>query len=330
MPQISELLQAVKRVDRYPDKINVSFDHPLSQQDYHRIKQGHRGKIHPNRDPFWWLSITQPTPQVLKKIKAARPNHHRVSFLEPALDLIFDNEDYKWQWYAFVLCHSVKPYQRGTGWLYWESGDGKDKIKRLPVPDVLMTDVEWLETLRKPFTFYSAGVKTINNDVMYASKISRLPTHDPECLHIERRERSKALRRIDIGNIDDVLEMNHDDFWTDNLHLYTIDPVRFGRLYFNWQNGTRHKQPCIERSGCIEYQRDQRIGNQIIRYYRSVPEIIRIYQPHFNVKSCLVPIDIEPLLRAPTHYSNKGGQVMKVMSGVQFVELNANDRGTSP
>jgi hypothetical protein len=259
----------------YTDRVIVWLKEPLSNSQLRRMRpQCDHLRVDSSRNLYpeykQQLVITRPRPDLLALL-AARTDA-RVTYLEIALDWIFDDEDQKQRASTFLRDHILKPYQRG----------------QLRVVN---------KTADQLGTLYSGSRRTVNNLVNYDDKPCRI-TGEVDCVHTEWRLREVALRRIGIWSIDDVLRIDLRRFWADRLRLFTVDPNKLGLRYNNWEKGTRRKRPWIERfgRGRIEYHRDLRMGHQLLRHWRTVSEIMRIYRPHFDVRACLNPINIENLL----------------------------------
>jgi hypothetical protein len=72
----------------------------------------------------------------------------------------------------------------------------------------------------------------------------------------------KALRRIDIHTLHDLIDFNFDQFFADHMKLYDVDFEYLGRVYRNKQSGARRKHSRIDRYG---FNQDDRLGRTI--YY---------------------------------------------------------------
>ncbi len=339
MLQLSEACVAVQHSDIHDfiDKINVVVNPPFSREQILRMEKDCRVRIYkwdghkldgpkflPNGAQL--LPIAQPTSVLYRTLAVARPDY-RISQVEIARDLIFDNDDDK-TWATLLLrCHSLKSNQKGKIRFY------------------------------KGVTTYTGPRSTANNFVTYADRNSKF-SGEVHCLHIEWRLRRYALADLGIKTFDDIQRLDLKQFWRERrVFLYTIDPNKLGRQHNNWWYGTHRRRPWIEQcgQGRIEYHRDLRTGHQIMRALGSISNVVSFYRKHFKVRSCLIPINVEQLLprnRGPTHCYDYltiwpvlpfPMLIQKVDMGSRpeitelrgaDVELNANagvvDRGASP
>jgi hypothetical protein len=288
MLQLSELRSVVNLTDAHDfiDKINLVVKPPFSREQILRIEKNCRVRIHKWWDGNRWhgprllrngeqlLPIAQPNQKLYRTIAATRPDY-RISQVEIARDLIFDDEnDLAWTT-QLVRDHSLKSNQRGM--------------------------IRFHKT-----TSYTGPRRTANNFVTYADRHSKV-TGEVHCLHIEWRLRRYALSDLGIKTFDDIQRLDLQQFWRQRrVHLYTIDDVgKLGRLYNNFWYGTHRRRPWIETCGRgrIQYHRDLRAGHQILRVLRSISNVVTFYRNRFRVRSCLTPLDVQRLRNSrATHY----------------------------
>ena len=114
----------------------------------------------------------------------------------------------------------------------------------------------------------------------YSDRCSKV-TGEVDCFHLEGRyQGAAAVRKLGIHHPRDLLDFDHAAYWAKNIQLYQVDFERLGRFYQNRRQGSRRRNPSIDRFGSFAYNRDHAIGGVIYANLAAHPN-----QPE---KSCSV------------------------------------------
>jgi hypothetical protein len=191
------------------------------------------------------LTLRQPDRDALEIL--AKRNDALFNYAEPALDLIYSNEEDLQAVFNFVLAHSLK------------------KDRRAQIAKVCLG--------RKGPTFYSGERWSPDISVSYPSKPSKI-TKDKFTLHTERRlAGTQSLKRHGLASLRDLLHMDHGRFWNENLQFWRIhDYEGLGRAYNNYLDRLENPQAIPRRKAKIirigknsTYNVDTRMGHQLLR-----------------------------------------------------------------
>ncbi|UVO28336.1 hypothetical protein [Bradyrhizobium arachidis] len=243
---------------RYIDKIAFWIEKPFSKEEKNFIRQEcgpggtdldrEEGKRRARFDPrlIQRIETRQPSLALLKFLSTV-PGLY-LNMLEITLDLIFESEEHRDETCDYLDRYLVKKNHRGE--IRYFKG-------------TRYTDRRWAPT----------------NFVMYRPEFAKM-TGELYCLHLEFRVCGiRALSRIEIRGMRDLIEFDHHAFWKSRLLLRKIgDFPRLGRIYSNSARRKRKhtpKRPRIykTRSG-FEYHTDARIGQTLWRVKGTVQKMI--------------------------------------------------------
>ena len=209
--------------------------------------------------------------EALKLIAAFK--EPRLSYVEEAHDWTFNKPCQLDTAEKLVRLYSVKKYHRDQG-------------------------IRWFKRTR-----YSGPRSAPTNLVIYPDKHCKV-TGELHCLHFDfRMKGAAALRRAGITSISDLLALDYDEFWRKRLLFYELDVSRFGRLYHNHHNASnRRHQWVIDDGYGLSCDVDRRHGTLIFRNCGSVQKVIDKYRKQIDVRSCLIPINVDHLVTATSSF----------------------------
>ena len=208
------------------------------------------------------LQLHQPTSAAIEML--ARRDGVHVNYLEVALKWTFDHQWENDAASAYLDRYMVKNYQRGK--------------------------VRYVQTTR-----YTGPREAPNNLVNYNNRPSKT-TGEVDCLKLEWRITGvAALRRAGLTSLDDILRIDHREFWARRLKLFDIDTVALGRRYSNWISKSRRRGPC---------DMDGSLGASILHINRTVQVVLGTFRQRFDVRACLRPLSVTHLLPDPTPIYN--------------------------
>ena len=104
----------------------------------------------------------------------------------------------------------------------------------------------------------------------YDDKPSKV-TGELPCFHFEAKINGvRALRRLGINSIADLLAFDHAQFWQRHFIIAEIDMVKLGRYHANRRDGSRRRAPCItgSKSGWL-FNSDAAAGHVLWRVFAS-------------------------------------------------------------
>ena len=158
--------------------------------------------------------------------------------------------------------------------------------------------------VEKDVTLYSAkrDGKVKNMLVSYSDLPSRHSEH-AYCTHVEwRLWGGRALERIGIYQIADLLEFDFRAFWKKKLIWNAIDQSQLGRRCCAKESGKLRRKRIID-----EFGRDydlynghfaMKIAGEHPLIQGSTQAVIDAYRNEIDIEKCLIPIDVEHLLPA--------------------------------
>jgi hypothetical protein len=127
--------------------------------------------------------------------------HSLMNYVEVSLDWIFNSEEKRDDAQEFIRRYHVKRWH------------GKQ------------------QALLYKGTRYTAKRRAANKLVNYAEQGSRI-SGELFCEHVEwRLIGARALRRAGIGSLNELLKLDHRQFWTERLLMRTVNLDRLGRMY---------------------------------------------------------------------------------------------------
>jgi hypothetical protein len=232
---------------------------------YFKTSKGCRSVWHP--DPAYKMrpELFQPSNEALELVGAIcrKP---RLTYVEMAMDWVFDRLYHSDNAYDLVDKHSVKKHGRGQ--------------------------VRYCKTTR-----YSGPRRSATNLAVYPDKPSKM-TGELGCLHFDWRIKgADALRRSGIASIDDLLALDHHAFWRERLRFYDLDLERFGRLSRNSKNGSKRRSPWIINRPNYRCNVDWRLGYILFdNAGRSVQNVVSKYRKQLDIRSCLIRLSVDHLL----------------------------------
>jgi hypothetical protein len=227
----------------------------------------HNGRARFNRHYVQRLTVYQPSNEALQSL--ATCEDALLTYLEISLDWIFEDQSDKDDAAEFVNQHLIKSHHRDQGIRFYAE------------------------------TRYTGPRSAPNNIVTYADRASK--GGSPHCAHFDWRIKgSGTLRRIGVNCVRDLLTFSHREFWRTRLRLCAIDRGILGRMYHNWQKGTKRRSPWItfDLNRRFVYDHDSRAGGTIVRVLQSSQAVVDMYRKRFEVDRCLVPYEITHLLPA--------------------------------
>jgi hypothetical protein len=271
-------------VEAYIDVVQLRLQQKLSKEKLKRLRALRCGvkqffdpiKFGPSFYP-WRLRLFQPSDAALQFL--IEIDGH-LNFTEFALDWIFDHRDRKGFYRAGELMqtHFVKGHHR-----------------------------QQVQVLYKGITYYSGPRKAPTVFAGYADRPSKI-TGEVDCVHIEGRLRTKALRRAGIGSLADLLNFDHHAFWSKYLRLHTIDLRALGRLHLNSRLGTRRRQWQVSCGPARSWIFDKHLAAGSILFAvadRSIQKVVDRFGSKLRVQRCLAPMKVDHLLPAnPTTASH--------------------------
>ncbi|MBB4391755.1 hypothetical protein [Bradyrhizobium sp. ERR14] len=254
-------------------------------------------------------------PKLIQRIETRQPSQDLLKFLstvpglylnmvEFTLDLIFESEEDRDEMYQYLDRHLVKRNHRGE----------VRYVKR-----TRYTDRRWAPT----------------NLVMYPPEFAKL-TGEVYCLHLEFRVCGvRALDRMEIRGVTDLVNFDHHAFWAPRLLIKRIgDFARLGRIQSNGERRQRKHTPnkpriYTTRRG-FRYHTDARIGQTLWRAKETVQKMIDdARKKKIPVSRSLIPIDNRALL--PIRKIEKSGNLNGSNGmGEANVKCLANKRTPSP
>jgi hypothetical protein len=197
--------------------------------------------------------LTQPFGDALRWLATRR---HYLNYAEPAMDSLFDSKAERET--AYDLVDS----------LHWKRWPGNQEV------------------FRYERTRYTGSRRAANRLVSYDDRPCRI-TGDPWCLHGEWRLTGvDALRGVrtastprGIWSIDDLLQLDPRQFWSERLLLRAVDADKLQRARLRWCRVHRRADP----------------------WPQGIPartqDLIRDARRHqFDLRGCLVPLDVRHLL----------------------------------
>jgi hypothetical protein len=222
------------------------------------------------------LHVAQPSPEALRALSGMA---HMLNYVEPSLDLIFDNEIACGEAFDFLDRHHVKRWHRGE--LRYVRG----------------------------VTRYTDDRSASNNFVVYGDRPCKL-TGELDCLHFDWRIRGQeACRRAGINSAMDVLHFDHRAFWEKFLILATVDLQKLGRLHRKYWKPRSAPRWISEPWSGLPYDKDLRTGVILFNLAdRSTQKLLDRFGRMFRVRDCLEKLDVEHLLPA-CHYSDRPSQI---------------------
>jgi hypothetical protein len=237
-----------------------------------RLERLCRGGLHVDDEPHEYipyyrqqLQLFQPKPGALVLLAQMIGVH--LNYVEIALDLTFNCETDRDDAADFFRKHFLKKWHRG---------------QRCNI---------------KGQTFYSHDERqpVPNLAVEYHDRHSKV-TGEICCVHIEWRIFTKAaLRRAGIECVGNLLTFNQRDFWSKRLLLYDLDFGALGRTACNAYRGTRRRQ-WLARWWDVPVDLHLRTGLIIWRGRDTVQEVVDDCGSLFNVRRCLIAVDVSHLL----------------------------------
>lgn len=273
----------------YPDKVTAWVKCPLSAAEYAWVKERcgyvdlrRNGDLVKMRDR--WVRIWFPDPSYRQRVQMCQPSKellewfaHRndvhMSYVELSLDWVFDDGESRADAYRFARRHHVKRHHRDQGIRFFQGEGG--------------------------VTRYSGPRGAPNVLAIYYDKPSRV-TGEVYCVHHDWRMKGAALRRASIASVRDLLELDYHKFWADRLLLRSLLVSRLGRAHQNWFRRTARRSPWIVRQGRFTYDVDRRVGSTIVRTLGSTQAVLDKFSRRFDMRRCLVPIDVSHLLPMET------------------------------
>jgi hypothetical protein len=224
------------------------------------------------------LQLRQPGHEALQWL--AKLNGVLMNYVEVALDWIFNSEEERDAAHEFIRRHHVKRWH------------GKQEV----------------------FSYqgarYTAKRRAANKLVNYAEQGSRI-SGELFCEHVEwRLSGTRALRRAGISSLNDLLELDHRQFWAERLPMRTVNLDTLGRLYCNHVLGKGPRRgPWIEffgpkksirfdYHGRTGYVVSQTCGSRQAGTSATTQALIDEWRSKFEVGRCLEALDVEHLLPA--------------------------------
>jgi hypothetical protein len=291
---VSNLGQSVKPTSKYAyyDRLIVWFRERLTREEILHFKSlcrsfvlyqngqqirkasvnfGLQAALYPDSSFKQSMWVYQPTLAALEWICARAES--RLTYVEFALDWVFDDDDARNEAIQFLRAYHVKKYRRNQ-------------------------EVKFSRETR-----YSDKRGAPNNFVCYPDKPSRI-TGEVYCVHLEWRiTHAATLLRAGIHSVTDLLSLDHRKFWTTRLLCSGLDVERLGRLVNNKGKSAR-RHPWIREYGAnIRMNMDRRTGGIIKRALAtnetrngSTQSVIDAHRKHVAVRRCLIPIDVTHLL----------------------------------
>jgi len=249
----------------YTDKVVAWVADPLTKDEIDLLNQFGRVVVHERsevRTANYFdksyrqrLQIFQPSPLVLHLINERCPGA-TLSYVEPALDWVFSTHHERDNAYDLACLCLVKNNHRDQG-------------------------IAWAGTTRYTGPRWAPNVLAI-----YPDKPSKITGE--YCLHFDWRiSKSATLRRIGIGSLTDLINLDLVQFWRKRLLLKGFDLERFGRLRSNHLTGANRRKPT---------HLDRRAGAWVLRTLGSVQAVIDKYRSGVDVRSCLINANVNHLL----------------------------------
>jgi hypothetical protein len=274
MPNVNTISAPINPDGKYAyfDKVQIWLRQPLNDNAIQSLQsQCGQGGLHVTQQTARFdfslqqrLQLNQPSQQALQRL--SKRNDVHLNAIEFALDLTFVHEDEKDDAFAFISFHHIKKWH------------GKQHVKFANG------------------TRYAAQRTATNNLTLYADRPSKA-TGEINCVHCEWRTKGrKALSRLGIVQIRDLLNFDHHAFWSKRLLLYRINHDRLGRAYNNQQMNTNRRDPWLHRTeGGFVYNMDKRTGAILVRAFASIQQLIDAKTVK-DTGNCLVPITVNQLM----------------------------------
>jgi hypothetical protein len=258
MQNVRDLVAAIKRADKYHyfHAVNVRTRHDLIPTELRFLRE-HASNADSNRGNYIpgfssdVLTIVKPDLEA-QQFMAALPGA-MVNRIEVAFDLIVGAE-IKWALRDLFDAYFVQPWH------------GKH--------------VQW----REKGGSYSSGTRARRKFTWYADRESKV-TNDVDCFHLEGRHIGvQWVRRAGVAHPRDLLNFDHQGYWTKCLTLFEVDFERLGRVHLS--RGQRRRKPLLRNTrGGFVFNVDHAVGTAMFRVRsehpgqecRSVQRFVDVY-----------------------------------------------------
>lgn len=269
------------------DRAQAWYRTPLSAAEIQKIKDAGVAKILTWRGPARFDEryirrnvYTVPSQDALAVLRDMRdPEDVLVNIVEPGLSINFHDEDRKDESFWYAAQTAIKANHRDQDVRFVGGG--------------------------KTLTRYSGPRYAPTVDGLYADRPCRF-TGEIYCLHPDRRIMgAAACRRAGIFGFQDMVEFDHLSFWRKTLRLFEVDTRGLGRMFLNRRSSQRRRTPWVYKTaGGFEYDFDLRMGATLMRLApgsddnrRTNQHIVDHLRHILPVRRCLIPVDVEPILR---------------------------------
>ena len=245
----------------FPDKVTLLARHPAPKQSIEQLPTLNLQPRSPHHSAQRWRGYYQQRIKLFQPSRSTFEQLHDLIGDEFAGDHIFRNDDDSQRAFDYLHAHYVK-----------------DRHSKLTVKIVKST------------TRYTGSKWSPNQLVMYADRVCKL-TGETSCLHLEWRVRGvRAIERLGIVTIEDLLQFDHQQLWRERLKVYEPDIARVGRAYWNWHYGERRRQPW--RSKWFDF--DEMMGRRLMRFAGgTVQGLVDRHARFFNIRVALTPVYLE-------------------------------------
>jgi hypothetical protein len=245
------------------DRINVRSDQRFTWDDVLWLRET-CGKANlvpvPPDDRVNWrlLHICQPSRVALEWLEAR--GNVWPTYLEPALNLIFNTGRECWDATRYTSKHIYKPYHQHR----------------------------WFEPLNTRYTGPRRSPQNLTHYGHRRCKVSKAP----HCLHIEWRTKSSALPRIKATTIREVIDFDHRAFWQERLLMYEVDLEMLGAM---WRRLAKLKSPRHDIELLDKFTNVQ-IGYRLLCLCHNVQGLVdRLRSMIRQIHKCRIPVNVEHL-----------------------------------
>jgi hypothetical protein len=183
-----------------------------------------------------------------------------------------------------VAKHIVKPQHGNQGVRFVGLGtkDGKPKVWRT----TSLEDTIALGAPKDQITYYT-GQRGQHPHVIRVYQDRSKVKKDELCVRIEWIISGATAVQRTIGSVKDLIDFDHQAFWSKRLSFYHLDIDKLGRMVLNKQNGTNRRNKII-RHGAFTYDVDRRLGQTIMHTCgRTVQGVIDHYYNLITISSCI-------------------------------------------
>jgi hypothetical protein len=178
-------------------------------------------------------------------------------------------------------------------------------------------------------TRYTGPRKLPHVVTLYDDLHSRV-TGEVYCVHLEwRTQGARALRRIGIYSIADLIDFRHYKFWHKRLLLWEIDRELVLQMYMNAVNGNRRRDGIEPYPGWF-FTREQ-LAYRLFALLPTTQRVMDCLRKSIHVRRAVIPLDVARLLprREPTGV-DKGANVATTPSAPPQPRVPVSSQPGSP